>query len=108
MTYAQVYERRLPGGNVDGLNAQGRNGEIDIIVVTSADALKNLFVLAGESGMPWLRRAKFLSISQRIVKVAVQLGVQTPVLVSAGSSDAAIVKTLARWRESHEDERESP
>ena len=100
--YAEVYERQLPVAAPDDLNARGRNREIDIIVITSADALHNLFTLVGDAGADWLRGTRFLVVSERIAKAAVEYFVMHPPLVASGSSDQEIVQTLVQWRDSDE------
>ena len=96
---AEVYERQTPAQDATPLNARGVKGEIDIIVVTSAEALRNLFVLVGEAGRDWLRDTRFLVVSERIAQVAGDYCLRQAPLVARGSSERAILEALVHWRE---------
>lgn len=95
--YAEVYRRGRP--EVDNrplLHAWGR-GEVDIITVTSAEGLRNLFDMVGQLGRQWLRNTPILVINERLVMLARELGVETDPVVSEEASDEGIVAALAAW-----------
>ena len=101
VTYAEVYAREMPHNVPVGLNERGKKGEIDIIVVTSAQALHHLFNLLGNDGKTWLRNTPFLFVSERIARIALDFRLRHRPLVARGSSDRDIVETLIRWREAN-------
>lgn len=100
--YAEVYRRALPqGADVAGLRARWADSGIDVVVATSADGLRNLETLLGAAGRPLLQRTPLVVIGERMLKMARDMGVCAPVLVS-DPSDAALVDALIRWRRNPE------
>lgn len=99
VTYAEVYDRCIPRQDASALNERGLRGEIDIIVVTSAEALRNLFTLVGPRGENWLRNTLFLVVSGRIARAAKDYRLRHAPLVANGALDHEIVETLVQWRE---------
>ena len=99
VTYAEVYAREMPVRDPGVLNARGVNGEIDIIVITSAKALRNLFALVGKAGEEWLRDTPFLVVSERIARLAGDYRLRHRSLIAHSASDQDIVKALLHWRE---------
>ena len=99
VSYAEVYERQIPDQDAAALNARGRKGEIDIIVVTSAEALRNLFTLLGDTGKEWLRGTPFLVVSERIAQATSEFDLRHSPLVARGSSDPEVLEALVQWRE---------
>ena len=99
VTHAEVYAREMPDIDPTWLNTRGSNGEIDIIVVTSAQAMRHLFDLLGDVGAEWLRDTPFLVVSERIARLAEKFRLTHRPLVAQGASDSDIVETLVRWRD---------
>lgn len=94
VTKAPVYQRSLPAVSVDPLLQYWEQGEIQAVVVTSTESLKNFFALAGEVAKPWLCRTPLVVVSSRSQRMALQLGAQSLPLIAPEASDAAIVETL--------------
>jgi uroporphyrinogen-III synthase len=94
VTKAPVYRRGLPAVSVDPLLQYWEQGEIQAVVVTSTESLKNFFALAGEVAKPWLCRTPLVVVSSRSQQMALQLGAQSLPLIASEASDAAIVETL--------------
>lgn len=91
---AQVYRRSLPAASIDPLIQYWKQGEIQAVVATSTESLKNLFTMAGEAAKPWLCRTPLVVLSRRSQKLALQLGAQSLPLMAPEASDTAIVETL--------------
>lgn len=95
--YAEVYRRALPqADNAALMHAWARN-EIDIIVVTSGEGLRNLYEMVGQLGRQWLRKTPILVINERLVQLAQELGLEQPPIIAAEASDAGIVAALDAW-----------
>ena len=91
--YLEVYRRIKP--SVDGhtlIQALVAN-QLDVIVVTSAEALENLLDLAGENIAMILNSIPLVVISHRIQIKADKLGF-SQIWVSDEPSDVAIVKII--------------
>jgi uroporphyrinogen-III synthase len=94
VTKASVYRRSLPAVTMDPLLQYWKQGEIQAVVVTSIESLKNLFVLADAVAKSWLCRTPMVVVSSRSQQMALQLGAQSLPLLAPEASDAAILQTL--------------
>lgn len=94
ITYAEVYQRRQPAGSIDALLHYWKQGEIQAIVITSSESLRNLFAMVGVAGQRWLRRTPLVVLSARVQRLALQLGIDAPLLITKEASDTAIVESL--------------
>lgn len=101
VTYAEVYRRARPRLDAAGVVEQGRAGGIDVVVVTSVQALENLFEMLAVDDSKWLERAGFVVVSERVARRARALGVRDEPVVAAGADEEALVEALIRWRASH-------
>ena len=73
-------------------------GDIDIVSVTSTQALRNLYDLVGKLGQQWLVKTPIVVVSERTAAACRELGFKTKPLVAAQASDEAIVETIKTWR----------
>jgi uroporphyrinogen-III synthase len=97
VVYAEVYRRMKPDARLADRLAQA--GEIDIVVVTSQDGLRNLMEMANMAGRSrWLLDKPLAAISRRVAQLASELGFSHPALVADQASDEALVKAIASWR----------
>lgn len=97
--YAEVYRRIKPEGGF-GAVLQGA-GEIDIVVVTSQDGLRNLVEMADAAGRgEWLAQRQLAAISPRVAHLAAELGFRRPALVAAHATDEALLQVITTWRQS--------
>jgi uroporphyrinogen-III synthase len=92
--YAEVYRRVRPDGDVGALR---ESAKVDIITVTSAEGLENLFAMAAnEAEREWLRTRPLVVMSGRAAKRAAELGAGE-VLTAVENSDRGLVATIATW-----------
>jgi len=96
--YAEVYRRARPDAAPKSLLEPLGQGEVDVIVVTSGEGLRNLYEMVGEAGSPWLLHIPLLVVSERVAGLARTMGWRAAPLVAPGAGDEAILKTLIRWR----------
>jgi uroporphyrinogen-III synthase len=97
VVYAEVYRRMKPDAQLADRLAQA--GEIDIVVVTSQDGLRNLMEMANMAGRSqWLLNKPVAAISGRVAQLASDLGFTHPALVAEQASDEALMKAITAWR----------
>ena len=95
--YAECYRRAKPATDIGPLLHHWARDEVDIIVITSAEGLENLFDMVGALGRKWLIRTPLLVVSERIGPYARQLGFELESIVADNASDDAIMAALGRW-----------
>ena len=89
---ADVYRRRVPDRLAERLERV--RGSIDVVTVTSAEALRNL-AAAAPWVPPWLARRAVVTVSERVASVARTLNLPR-VSVSGGADAASIVEATVR------------
>ncbi|MDP3704397.1 MAG: uroporphyrinogen-III synthase [Legionellaceae bacterium] len=75
-----VYRRTLPEKNEEYTYSLWHDDAVDIILVTSQQAMQNLFVLFGELARTWITTKPCLVISQRLAEAASAFGIQTVII----------------------------
>ncbi|MFP3873751.1 MAG: uroporphyrinogen-III synthase [Thiohalophilus sp.] len=95
--YAEVYRRVKPDNDPERLLAPLRQGEIDIITVTSSEALENLIEF-GAPELETLQRTPLVVFHQRIADAARRRGFHGPLRVCDQPGDDGLLETLRRWR----------
>jgi uroporphyrinogen-III synthase len=96
--HAECYRRVRPDADVGPLLTRWSRGEIDVVVVTSAEGLRNLFEMLGKLGSQWLLRTPLVVIHPRIAQTARELGFRQPPMVAREAGDEAIVEAIRTWR----------
>ncbi len=107
VTYAEVYRRVKPKADVSRLMKHWARGEVDIITVTSNEALSNLFDLVGQLGRQWLQKTPLVVISERAVELARGLGFKSEILVASQADDTALLAAIRQWQNSRGASKES-
>ena len=101
LTMVECYRRGKPvGGDVGLLLKQWVRGEIDAIIVTSGESMRNLFDLVGKLGQQWLKKTPVFVFHENIAEVARELGVEQVYVTPAG--DEGLLSGLIEWRKSRE------
>jgi uroporphyrinogen-III synthase len=95
--YCECYQRVVPGTDPTPLIARWQQGGIDLVTITSTQALQNLRTLLGKYADALLADTPMVVISDRIAASAKLSGVNT-VLVTEDTGDQAIVDCIKRWR----------
>ena len=92
------YRRAQPRSDVQGLAEAFRAGAIDVVTITSSEALDNLWSLANESiRAAWRARPTFAP-HPRIVARARDLGLSA---VATTGGDAGLIAGLLEWAAAH-------
>ncbi|MGX2039418.1 uroporphyrinogen-III synthase [Methylocaldum sp. MU1018] len=95
VAYAEVYRRILPETDVAHWIDLWRQGHIDIVTITSGEALNNLAQLLGEAKPEFAERTPLVVIGSRIEKLARDQGWRC-VVSAESASDQAITDTVIR------------
>lgn len=98
--YLELYRRTKPAHRPDALPMH--RDKIHAIVLTSVEALNNLFDIAGPEAKPWLSTISVVTVSERIARFARSMSMKNPPIVADDASDEAIVAALCRWRQSQQ------
>jgi uroporphyrinogen-III synthase len=97
VAYANAYRRGRPKTDSGTLFYHWSRGEIDVVLVTSTEGLRNLFDMVGKLGQMWLRKTPLIVGSERIAEAARELGHTLDPVVAADPSDEAMFDALLSW-----------
>lgn len=90
--YAEVYRRQMPEAVQQRLMALLRTARLDVVLITSAEALGYWLECAGDYALvPWL-----LVASSRLADIARTRGARR-LIVSEGARDDDVVRALQQW-----------
>jgi len=95
--YCECYRRKAPDIDAAPLIKQWRDGDIQVITITSTQALHNLKQMIGRDAVALLQDTPLIALSERIGEVATEMGCRE-VWVTDDTSDVAIVDTIKQWR----------
>ena len=97
VAYAEVYRRVKPDSKLADTVRQA--GEIDLVMVTSQDGLRNLVEMANrEDRRAWLLNKQLVAISARVAQLADELGFKHRALTADQATDEAMMAACAAWR----------
>lgn len=94
--YAECYRRALPRADPAPLLERWRQGDIEVVLVASSEALANLRALLGPAGEALLRQTPCIVASERIAARARSFGMHA--VVARAADDHALVTALEAWR----------
>ena len=97
--YAECYRRQKPQTDSGKLLYLWARDELNVVTVTSAEALHNLFDLAGKLGQQWLKKTPVFASHERIAETAREMGLQQVFVTALG--DEGLVAGLVAWRKSN-------
>ena len=92
--YLNVYQRVKPDVDCSELEQYLQKNEIAVIVITSAESLKNLVELTPKKAILNLLNLPLLLINNLLVDVARKTGFKNKLIVATEASDEAIFDTL--------------
>lgn len=93
---AIVYRRLAPAWPPEALLEPLRRGEVDAVLVSSGEGLRNLLQRAGAAGREALAGQRFVVPSARVAALARSLGIRQCPLVAGGAGDDALLEALGR------------
>ena len=74
----------------------------DLVILTSAEAARNLLGAAEREGGTRLAAAHFVVISERVAGALRELGVEGPASVALRASDAGLIEAMETWAASRQ------
>ena len=93
VTYAECYRRMKPQADTAPLLAAWSRDEIDAVIATSSEGLRNFHEMLDEAGRAALARTPLFVPHPRIAEAADKLGIATVVITASG--DEAIAAGIA-------------
>jgi len=91
--YLDVYKRIIPGTDSSQVSLLLEQDMLDIITITSGEALQNLLILLEEKHHQRLFEVPLVVVSNRIRQIAADMGFKR-IAVTNSPSDAAILETV--------------
>ena len=92
--YAEVYRRRCPQHGTASLNEAIANAQLDLVLITSNQALACLLTLVEPAWQAQLRQLPVLVVHPRQAAQVAQYGFNQPALLAASASDDDIMSAL--------------
>jgi uroporphyrinogen-III synthase len=96
--YAEVYQRRQPTADITPILELFSKNLIQLITVTSNDALKNLYHMMNKQGQNELLKTGLIVPSQRCAELAKNLGFTSQVIVATSATNDAMLNAIKNWR----------
>jgi uroporphyrinogen-III synthase len=98
VVYAECYRRLKPQTDRGALTRRFLQQRIDIVTVTSADAMRNLHDMIEPPAAAVLARTPVIVVSERLRDVADELGPHGSIRIAENPSDEGIVEAIRAWR----------
>ncbi|WP_006786677.1 uroporphyrinogen-III synthase [Thiorhodospira sibirica] len=97
VTFAEIYKRVSPDVDMAPLRQRWSRGEVNLVTITSAEGLRNLYEMLDPLMRTWLASTDMLVGHERIAAVALQLGMKKHPWVAADPSDESMFAALLQW-----------
>ncbi len=97
VTFAEMYKRVPPTVDMAPLRQHWAQGEINLVTITSAEGLRNLYEMLDPLMRTWLCSTDMLVGHERIATAALQLGMKKKPWVAADPSDESMFAALLQW-----------
>lgn len=97
--YANVYQRVLPEYDAGAFAACWQQN-VDVMVTTSSEGIKNLVELAQNDNIQQVFQVPLVVMSERSAEFARKNGFNSDIIVVEKISDQGIVDTLVKWKQS--------
>jgi uroporphyrinogen-III synthase len=98
--YAECYRRVRPRTDITPLLRRWQEGLIDLVTITSTEALDNLVTMVGESGRSLLLNTPVIVVSNRIAEACRRYGFAHEPWIAEEASDEGLVEAVKAWRTS--------
>lgn len=96
LDYVECYRRQKPEADNKALRYLWARNELNAITVTSAEALHNLYDIAGKLCQQWFKKTPVFVPHARIAQTARALGLEEVFITEAG--DEGMLAGLVLWR----------
>ena len=98
--YAEVYRRSCPLADSTHLLAMWQDGQIQIVTVTSNEALKNLYHILDRSARDYLLSTPLVVPGQRCAELARDMGFNRQILIAENATNQAMLDSIRQWHNS--------
>jgi len=99
--YAAVYRRQKAQQDSRPLLQHWQTRGIDLITVSSNEALQNLYDMLGMAGRDILLKTAIIVPSTRCVQLAQQLGFTADIMQATSAADEAVLSAVKKWQQQH-------
>lgn len=99
--YAQVYIRQKAQQDIQPLLNRWQTSGIDLITLSSNEALQNLYDMLGTAGRDHLLKTAIIVPSERCVQLAQQLGFKADIVQATSAADEATLSAINHWQKQH-------
>ncbi|MDP6672324.1 MAG: uroporphyrinogen-III synthase [Arenicellales bacterium] len=99
VTHAICYQRIIPDIDPGEVLAELVKGRISLVVVTSVEAVNNLFKMVGREGALLLSQCSYIAMSDRVKEACQLLGCGREILVPQVQDDAGIMEAIGFWHQ---------
>lgn len=100
VTYLPCYRRVLPEIKTENVLQKAlQNHQLDIILIHSGEALRNLLTLCGDNNKASLLNTQLAVIHYKQAELATQLGFKKPAIVSKQADDDSLVEAVIHWQQ---------
>lgn len=99
--YAEVYRRCRPAVDDTEVHRLWQNGQIQIVTVTSNEALKNLYDMLTIDTRSYLLNTPLVVPGPRAAELALQSGFRAEILTAANATDQAMLDAIRQWHKGH-------
>jgi len=96
--YAEVYRRSQPVADIEPILELWSKGLIQLVTVTSNEALKNLYHMMNKQGQKYLQLTSLIVPGQRCAELAQQLGFTNQVMIASSATDDAMIDAITSWQ----------
>ncbi len=98
--YAECYRRAPASSDPERLRRAWSRDQLDVIMLTSVEGLKNLIQIAGQRNAHRLFRTPVVVAGERVAAEARNSGWRAPIITADNATDDAMLKSLQMWRSS--------
>ena len=91
--YLDVYKRIIPNIDSSQVMVMIKQNKLDVVTITSGEALKNLLIMVGKSIHQLLFEIPLVVVSNRIRELAAEIGFKR-IVVAQSPSDNAVLETV--------------
>jgi uroporphyrinogen-III synthase len=95
VTYVECYRRVKPEVDTAPLLRAAASGELDAIIITSSEGLRNLWEMVGAAGQTWLKNSCLFVSHERIAQTASTLGFTRVILTAPG--DHGLLEAISNY-----------
>ncbi len=99
VSYAEVYRRCQTTNDIEPILELWSKKHIQLVTVTSNEALKNLYYIMNKQGQNYLLQTSLIVPSQRCAELAQQLGFNNQVIVATSATDDAMINAVKIWQQ---------